>query len=77
MLCSDLPGFTDEIKDGVNGFIFKSGNVEALADKMQFLINSHASIYQNLLESQKKYTEENYSEKVFVGQHVKMFNETV
>ena len=75
ILCSNLPGFTDEVIEGVNGYYFEKGNTKDLADKMRMLIKSHTNNYQKLLESQKKYTEETYSEKILVGQYINMFNE--
>ena len=75
ILASNLPGFTDEIEEGINGYIFEKGNVEDLADKMQMLIKNHKTIYPKLLESGKAYTEEHYSIKVLAKQYIDMFNE--
>lgn len=75
ILATNLPGFTDEIEEGINGYIFEKGNVEDLADKMQMLIEKHKTIYPKLLESEKAYTEENYSIEMLVKQYVDMFNE--
>lgn len=43
-IMSDAVGSADYIKDGVNGFIFKSEDVGMLADKMQYVIDSYDSL---------------------------------
>lgn len=77
ILCSNLPGFTDEVIEGVNGYYFEKGDAKDLADKMQMLIENHLTNYQNLLKIAKKHTEEHYSESNLIGQYVNMFNEVI
>ena len=75
VLCSNLPGFTDEVLDGVNGYYFEKGNAKDLADKMQMLLDNHLNNYQSLLEKEKKYTEMFYSVERLVEQYINMFTE--
>lgn len=74
VLTSNLPGFTDEVVEGVNGYSFETGNIVDLADKMQMLIESHKNNYSLLLQKEKAYTEEHYSLKVLAKQYIDMFN---
>ena len=75
VLTSNLPGFTDEVVEGVNGYSFEKGDVTDLADKMQMLIENHGKNYSNLLQTEKAFTEEHYSLEVLVKQFIDMFNE--
>ena len=77
ILCSNLPGFTDQVIEGVNGYAFKKGSVEDLADKMKMLIENHTMDYHVLLEKEKDYTEKNYSNEVLVEKYTNMFNDVI
>lgn len=76
VLSSNLPGFTDEIVEGVNGYYFEKGNVEDLADKMQMLIENHQN-YNALLEAEKEYTKKTYSKESLVAKYEEMFDEII
>lgn len=73
IICSNLPGFTDEIKEGICGYYFKTGDATNLADIMQFVINNKNK-YSQLLLNEKKYVEENYSETSIVQNYLSMFS---
>lgn len=77
IIASDLEGFKDEIVPGVNGYLFKQGCVENLADLMQTLIDNHKSNYKLLTEKMKLYTTEHYSEDSFIKHYYNMINEVV
>jgi len=76
-IVSNLPGFTDEIEVGVNGFIFKTDNVEDLARVMKELIDNHERDYHKLLNKMKDYTYEKYSEETIVAKYKDMFNDVI
>lgn len=76
IICSNLPGFTDEVKEGVCGYSFEKGNPDDLADKMQMAIHDFGK-YEMLLESEKKNVEENYTTEALVKQYVNMFNSVI
>ncbi len=44
LVVSDSPGLSDLIDDGVNGFVFPVGNVEALSHKLRWLIESPGTL---------------------------------
>lgn len=76
-ITSDLPGFTDELVEGVNGFTFETGNAESLADRMQWLIENHKTIYPALLNKMNNYTKEHYSNEVITREYIEMFEEII
>lgn len=73
ILASNLPGFTDEIIENVNGFSFDCGNVDDLENKMKCLIDNHANNYLSLLERMKKHTETHYSQDSLINMYKNMF----
>ena len=72
IICSDLPGFTDEIKEGICGYSFKTGDVNALADRMEYVIG-HRNEYTQLLDNEKEYVDNNYSKTSIVKKYKDMF----
>ena len=73
VIASDLQGFTDEVKDGVNGFIFKSDNVKELERVMMERIANHGSEYHLLQEKISQYNQANYSNEALTGKYYDMF----
>ena len=74
VIVSDLPGFTDEVKEGVSGFVFEHENIESLKAVMRKAMNIYRTNYDNLLNSMKEYVHENYSEEKMADNYLKMFN---
>ena len=77
VIASNLPGFMDEIEEGVNGYSFEIGNVESLADRMQQLIENHKTGYAALTERMKAYTEEHYAVEALAEQYKNMIEEVM
>lgn len=77
VIVSNLSGFIDELEEGVNGYSFECGNVESLADKMQLLIEKHATEYPRLIERMKAYTREHYAEDILTENYKVMFEEVL
>lgn len=76
VVVSDQPGFTEEVVDGVNGFIFKTGDMESLAYVLMKIIDQHKD-YDLLRNSMSKYTNEHYSMKVVGDKYIDMFNKVI
>lgn len=74
VIVSDLPGFTDEVKEGVSGFVFEHENIESLKAVMRKAMNTYRTNYDSLLNSMKEYVHENYSEEKMADNYLKMFN---
>ena len=75
VIATDLPGFSDEIEENVNGFLFRPCNAKDLADKMEMVIKKGYSYYHELLEKEKSFTEMNYSNEMMIHKHLNMFEE--
>ncbi len=63
LICSENSGVNDAVTDGVNGFVVKAGDVEALRDRMQWFVdnkNETFSMSQNAYNTSLEYTWENY-----------------
>lgn len=43
-LCTDVCGIAHYIEDGVNGFTFPPEDVDALAEKIKFIIDGHGHL---------------------------------
>ena len=61
LILSDIPQFKEFVDDGVNGFTFHTKNVTSLADKMEWIINSHQLMYDKVCANQRKFVDENFS----------------
>lgn len=76
-ITSNLPGFTDEMIEGVTGYSFETGNPESLADRMQYLIEHHREIYPNMLKGLHEYVSANYSPDVITQKYIDMFSSVI
>ena len=74
VIVSDQPGFTDEVEEGVNGFIFKTGDVKSLELVLKKAIDNHEN-YDNFRNKMKSYTQNNYSINVIGDKYHEMFDE--
>lgn len=77
VIVSNLPGFMDELENGVNGYSFECGNVESLANRMRQLIENHQAEYPRLIERMKLYTEEHYTKETLTAQYINMIEEVI
>ncbi|WP_417620221.1 glycosyltransferase family 4 protein [Oceanihabitans sediminis] len=73
VVVSDQLGFTDEVVDGVNGFVFKTGEVKSLESVLKNAIDQHKD-YDLLRNRMKTYTADHYSLKVIGDKYTSMFN---
>jgi len=71
-IVSDQPGFTGEVVDGVNGFIFKTGDVKSLETVLINMLDNHNN-YDMMREKMKAYTIDSYSTKVIGDKYIEMF----
>ncbi len=77
VIVSNLPGFLDELEEGVNGYSFEKGNVKSLSDRMQYLIEHHSTDYDSLQERMRAYTTKHYAMNVLVDQYCNMLEEVM
>lgn len=74
VIVSDQPGFTDEVIEGINGFIFKTGDVKSLELALKKAIDNHVN-YDNFRNKMKSYIKNNYSINLIGEKYHEMFNE--
>ncbi|MCR5569131.1 MAG: glycosyltransferase [Paludibacteraceae bacterium] len=73
-LVSDIDPFKEFVNDGVTGLTFKSEDAIALVDKMQYIINNHEAIYQQLCLAQADYVEKELSLNSIVSRYIVFFD---
>lgn len=74
VIASNLPGLIDEIREGINGFSFKAGDVEDLERIMSDRITHFKREYGELCSKMKDYTEDNYSPQKIGKKYIQMFD---
>lgn len=75
-ICSDLPGFSECI-EGVNGYKFKSEDVDDLVRVMKRCIDNYPTDYVPLLKRMQEYTDEHYSYNTIIRGYYNMFDEVI
>lgn len=74
VIASNLPGLIDEIREGINGFSFKTGDVEDLERIMRERIANFHEEYDALCSRMEKYTQDNYSPDIIGRKYIQMFD---
>lgn len=59
VLVSDLPGMTEIVTDGVNGYVFKEGQLSDLVEKLNFALDNKAGL-QSVAEQGLQHMRDNY-----------------
>nr|WP_315143081.1 glycosyltransferase family 4 protein [uncultured Flavobacterium sp.] len=77
VIASDQPGFTDEVIDNVSGYLFKTADVEDLANVLVKAINKGYGEYNELVKRQFCFVNSNYSRETIVKQYFKMFDNLI
>ena len=75
-ICSDLSGLRNEIVEGINGFLFKSEDINDLVRVMKECIDKHCERYEELRKNMDEYIRKKYSLEVVIEEYSRMF-ETV
>lgn len=76
-IVSNLPGLMSELKENVNGYSFKSNDVNNLAKVMEQCINHTDEDYGALLKRMEEYTKSTYSKEVLVKKYIDMFEKVI
>lgn len=77
VIASDQPGFSDEVKDGINGYLFKTLDVNDLSEVLIKAIKNHEQEYEQLRTRQYDWVQKVYSDKVIVNQYIEMFDTVI
>jgi glycosyltransferase involved in cell wall biosynthesis len=72
VVCSNVGGNPEIVKDGINGRLYECGNVVELADYlMELIVNK--SMYRNFQEAAKLSIGEQFTLPYFVDEHIKLY----
>ncbi|HEY4874765.1 MAG TPA: glycosyltransferase [Puia sp.] len=77
VIASDFPGFSEEIKEGTNGFLFHSLDVQSLEKLMSKVIDEHRTEYPLLLNKMAVHTKTFYAPNVIADRYLKMFDKVI
>jgi glycosyltransferase involved in cell wall biosynthesis len=77
VIASNFPGFSDEIKEGVNGYLFEPMKVLELEKKLIWVLENHQNEYPLLLNRMADHTRKACSSLVLAEKYVHMFNEVI
>lgn len=75
VITSDLEGFTDEVKNGINGFVFNTEDVNDLERVMRDKLSISDASYNNMVKNIATYNKNTYANDILVKKYVSMFNE--
>lgn len=73
VIVSDLPGFTFDIEDGYNGYVFKNNDVDSLAKVLKKCIDNTDADYKGLVANVNQFVESKYSLNRIVEMYRTMF----
>ena len=73
-IVSDIPPFREFVEDGKTGIVFKSEDASALAEKMQYVMDHHASIYATLKQNQAEFVRRELSLDSIVSKYKAYFD---
>lgn len=74
IITSNSVGCKETVVDGVNGFLIKSKDIDALTEKLGLLI-SNTELRQKMGRESRKYAEEYFDIEVVKERHLKIYNE--
>ena len=77
VICSNLPGFTDEVIEGIDGYIFNSEDVENLKHVMKKCIVDGIDGYNKLRTKMIKHIDEVYATSSIVKAYQTMFKQVI
>ena len=77
VIVSDLPGFTYDIEDGYNGYVFKNNDVDSLANVLKKCIDNTDTDYKKLVANIERFVERKYSINKIVKSYREMFNKVL
>ena len=74
---SDLPGFKDEVEENINGYFFKSENIDSLKDVMRKCIDKTTEDYNALVGIMRENIDRKYSVNALLPKYKAMFSKVL
>jgi len=75
LIATDVPGCNSVVQDGYNGFLCKVKSGQDLASKMLLMLSLAKAERLEIGKSARKFVEENFDEKIVIGQYVDKIND--
>ena len=69
-----MDGFKESVVENVTGLMFKSEDVESLANVMMRILDQHPIMYNRIKVTQKEYVEQNLKIDAVVSKYKNMFD---
>lgn len=69
-------GFSDQVEEGINGFLVPEANPEALAERLAYLIN-HPELWEPFGRAGRKKAEVQYDSKALMDTQVLLYQEVI
>ena len=73
-IVSDIKQFYEFVQDGKTGLMFKSEDVQSLADKMQYVIDNHIVLHPQLKQNQAEFVRQYLSLDSIVAKYINFFD---
>jgi glycosyltransferase involved in cell wall biosynthesis len=77
IIASDIPSFSEDIVDRVDGYLFKNGDYKSLEGTLREIMNKHNTTYNKIKQEQKKYVDATYQDSVIAKQFIYMFDNVI
>ena len=74
IIATPVGGIPDLVKDGVNGFLFKVGNIEQLAEKLRTLL-SNKEMAVEMGRKGKELIQSQFSNEKYIQNYLQMINQ--
>lgn len=74
VIASDNGSFKEEIKHGVNGYLFTNDDVKSLEEVLRNAVLTHEAKYNSLRTELKAYVDEVYTQQNIINRYRKMFD---
>lgn len=75
IIASNLDTFKEFMNDGEDGYFFEQGNAEALAERMEYVLKNHKTIYTSLQSKQTSLVKEKLSNEAILNKYKSYLNE--
>lgn len=75
IIASNLDTFKEFMNDGVDGYFFEQGNAEALAERMEYVLTNHNTIYSSLQSKQSLLVREILSNEAIINKYKTYIND--
>jgi len=72
IVASDIGGASEQIMDGENGFLFPAGNINALAEKIEIIIEKN--LFQSMGKKSRSLVVEKFTTQQMVENYQRLFN---